>query len=481
MKKERKMKTIGFTRKILDDFHDFVSECVSFPRKINNPFFGVTFFRRKVTIFILRETKTQIFSGENRRKTSLRSNKMSIPSVPISFASPDEEWTSASSTFQELHSDVGSDGSAHGWDMSGWPSQWPWQRERTTPHEDRRLPLSGCWGTSWTIRRRSGTPPTPQPELFSLYEEEPGGSRPDRIATLSAGARSAAHAVPFCAFSRWSCAADGGTRSTQDLAWGVRDTQLAEQLMEVPTIVSCSSLLQRTVEQHVDTPVPRRGGRKVGLQDFLPRQSSSASSSSPAGVHGSADRPGARVFRTFPNVKKKCDFGLALGVGTAPRVEPIHARSSCGHLGRRLDPQWLCAWAILEEVAVRPRSVEAAVGTALMAAWWLRVCWCGSLLVAERQERSWLVRSLSWSTLLHSGLEQLLVQTVHGCCLSVLEAYGRISCSTWSPRRAIRTWNLCNVSVSLYLAVLVLGVLVLLLTSTKIGFWGDAFFRGCNT
>ena len=24
--------------KILDDFHDFVSECVSFPMKINNPF-----------------------------------------------------------------------------------------------------------------------------------------------------------------------------------------------------------------------------------------------------------------------------------------------------------------------------------------------------------------------------------------------------------------------------------------------------------
>ena len=28
-------------------------------------------------------------------------------------------------------------------------------------------------------------PPTPQPELFSLYDEEPGGSRPDRIPTLS--------------------------------------------------------------------------------------------------------------------------------------------------------------------------------------------------------------------------------------------------------------------------------------------------------
>ena len=73
------MKKFGFTRKILDDFqglplllqllfvkilydfHDFVSECVSFPKKINNPFWEVTVFpRRKVTIFIGRETKTHI-------------------------------------------------------------------------------------------------------------------------------------------------------------------------------------------------------------------------------------------------------------------------------------------------------------------------------------------------------------------------------------------------------------------------------------
>ena len=31
---------VTFLVKILDDFHDFVSECVSFPRKINNPFWG---------------------------------------------------------------------------------------------------------------------------------------------------------------------------------------------------------------------------------------------------------------------------------------------------------------------------------------------------------------------------------------------------------------------------------------------------------
>ena len=56
----------------------------------------------------------------------------------------------------------------------------------------------------------------------------------------------------------------------------VRDTQLVEQLVEVPTIVSFSSL-QRTVEKHVDIPVPRRGGRNAGLQGFLPGQSSTAS------------------------------------------------------------------------------------------------------------------------------------------------------------------------------------------------------------
>ena len=41
--------------------------------------------------------------------------------------------------------------------------------------------------------------------------------------------------------------------------------QTAEQLVEVPTIISYSSLLQRTVEQNVDTPVPDRGRRNVGL------------------------------------------------------------------------------------------------------------------------------------------------------------------------------------------------------------------------
>ena len=64
MKKERKVKkwiqtqnplrfprftvvVVNFFVKIHDDFHDFVSECVSFPRKINNPFWGLTVFPKK--------------------------------------------------------------------------------------------------------------------------------------------------------------------------------------------------------------------------------------------------------------------------------------------------------------------------------------------------------------------------------------------------------------------------------------------------
>ena len=35
---------VTFFVEILDDFHDFVSECVSFQRKINNPFWEVIVF-----------------------------------------------------------------------------------------------------------------------------------------------------------------------------------------------------------------------------------------------------------------------------------------------------------------------------------------------------------------------------------------------------------------------------------------------------
>ena len=44
----------------------------------------------------------------------------------------------------------------------------------------------------------------------------------------------------------------------------VPEPQLAEQLVEVPTVLSHSSL-QRSVEQLVDIPVPGGGGPSFGL------------------------------------------------------------------------------------------------------------------------------------------------------------------------------------------------------------------------
>ena len=60
----------------------------------------------------------------------------------------------------------------------------------------------------------------------------------------------------------------------------LRAPQTADQLVEVPTIISYSSLLQRTMEQNVAIPVRGRGGRNVDLQGFLPGQGPTAPYSS---------------------------------------------------------------------------------------------------------------------------------------------------------------------------------------------------------
>ena len=44
---------------------------------------------------------------------------------------------------------------------------------------------AGVWGREMNYTATIRDPPTPQPELFSLYDEEPGGSRLDRMPTLS--------------------------------------------------------------------------------------------------------------------------------------------------------------------------------------------------------------------------------------------------------------------------------------------------------
>ena len=152
--------------------------------------------------------------------------------------------------------------------------------------------------------------------------------------------------------------------------------QTVEQLVEAPTIVSLIDVIRQLVEQPVDIPVRAWSGTGGRLQGFLPGQYSSSSVEQIADIpvphHGifggfqgfhpgqssaaSSEQlvdipvphggphlqdPGLAslphevageafqgVFSTFPRRKKKCEDWSALGVGTAPRVEPIHAGSS---------------------------------------------------------------------------------------------------------------------------------------------------------
>ena len=110
-----------------------------------------------------------------------------------------------------------------------------------------------------------------------------------------------------------------------------RETQLAEQLVEVPTVLSYSSLQQLIVEQTVDIPVPGRagGGGRGGLQGF-PGQGSTASFGADRVDIPSGGLQGSRVqrllqvflitlgkgfFALFPE-GIKCEARSALGVGT---------------------------------------------------------------------------------------------------------------------------------------------------------------------
>ena len=107
-----------------------------------------------------------------------------------------------------------------------------------------------------------------------------------------------------------------------------RDTQLAEQLVEVPTKISCHMILvyhsfmaQRTVEQNVDIPAVGGIGTGVGPSGFLPGQSSSVTaeqivdipvphggrhdlSPSSADFSNPPDTANQVVFRTFSPPEK---------------------------------------------------------------------------------------------------------------------------------------------------------------------------------
>ena len=122
----------------------------------------------------------------------------------------------------------------------------------------------------------------------------------------------------------------GARRGLQGSRAGQNSTAYLEQIVENPVPqgrrgsgggLQGSLPVQNSAavaEQIVDIPARR------GLSDFLPDQGSSSSSSSR--LRDVADEALQRFFALLP-FEKKCEVGFALGFGTAPRVEPIHAAS----------------------------------------------------------------------------------------------------------------------------------------------------------
>ena len=129
-------------------------------------------------------------------------------------------------------------------------------------------------------------------------------------------------------------------KTPQRLGDALRQPQMVEQLVHVPTVVSFSSLQQLTAEQIVNIPVPGGdgGGGCGGLQGSLPRLNSAAlhveqtvdipvpgraggggrgglqgfagqSSTAYSSHVGAADGAGQGVFRTFPRKKKSAKQG----------------------------------------------------------------------------------------------------------------------------------------------------------------------------
>ena len=127
--------------------------------------------------------------------------------------------------------------------------------------------------------------------------------------------------------------------------------QMAEQLVDVPTVVSYSSLQQQSAEQNVDIPVPGTRGDHQGLRGFHPRQGSQRTVGQIVDkpVHGgrpqgflpdpglaarsavSRDELGQRVFRTFPRSKKSAEVS---GQSSAR----VHAHSSSSELSAHQMP-----------------------------------------------------------------------------------------------------------------------------------------------
>ena len=205
----------------------------------------------------------------------------------------------------------------------------------STHHSSRgqKTARAGVWGREMNYTATIRDPPTPQPELFSLYEE-PGGARPDRLSEVRPQDRDLRRtvdqivdAVPglpaldvpvpqmvdqplvlLAAFDVLVCEQVIEVPKLSTLTRCPRTVlsmpQTAEQLVRTPNVVSSIDVIRHPVEQTVG------GGRIGGLPGFLPGQSYSLSAEqivdSPVprfrrgfggGLHGLYPRQSSTAFR----------------------------------------------------------------------------------------------------------------------------------------------------------------------------------------
>ena len=123
----------------------------------------------------------------------------------------------------------------------------------------------------------------------------------------------------------------------------LREPQIVEQLVEVPTVLSYSLIQQRTAEQIIDLPVPRTRGPLGGLQVCPPSQVTQRTaeqitdfpvrrSRTGGGLQGSSSGQGSAQRTVEPNVDIPVPrtppgglHGLKPGTGSSQRSEVLNA------------------------------------------------------------------------------------------------------------------------------------------------------------
>ena len=156
------------------------------------------------------------------------------------------------------------------------------------------------WGHELNCTATIRDPPTPQPELFSLYEE-PGGARPDRLWEVRPQDRDLRRTVdqivdavpglpaldtpvpqmvdrPLVLLAAFDVLVPEQVIEVPKMSTPTRCPrtvlsvpQTAEQLVDSPNVVSLIDVIRHPVEQTVG------GGRIGGISGFLPGQSYSLS------------------------------------------------------------------------------------------------------------------------------------------------------------------------------------------------------------